>query len=559
MKIAKLKSNRCELCGSARYYLVFRRSSRAQLLNSGGMPNKIVRCMACDLIYAVREVSPSEEKRVHTIEADYRAEESGLRAQAGILLSKISKFKKGGKLLHVGWGSAFFCDEAKRRGWDAEGVELSERASSGTNGTEEHAAGFLMGSRFPNRSFDAVVMPDVLHHLPSPRAVLKEVRRVLKHDGVLYFSTPDIDSIFCRILGSRWWGLNRHHLFYFSAKTAREMLNQAGFRPVARSPFSRIFSLGYWAKRLEAYSPFVHWPVDCLARIGGMGRTLFKVSTGDQVGIVAKVIARIDTIDDDRRAPDAGPPGPRKGKIVAVLPAYNAAKTLERTVDEIPRDCVDEIILVDDGSRDDTLKIAKRLEIPSYAHKRNLGYGANQKTCFEKALERGADIVVMVHPDYQYDPKIIPELVKPIQEGQADAVFGSRMMKGGALEGGMPPWKHNANILLTAFENVMLGTYLTEYHSGFRAYSSSMLRRIPYKVNSNGFVFDTEIIVQILANRYRIEEIPIRTRYFEEASSIRFWPSVAYGLGIVGVLARYTLHRKGVYKSRQFEPVERSP
>ena len=188
-----------------------------------------------------------------------------------------------------------------------------------------------------------------------------------------------------------------------------------------------------------------------------------------------------------------------------------------------------------------------------YVHKKNKGYGANQKTCYKKALEQNADIIVMVHPDYQYDPSIIPKLIEPIQRGRADAVFGSRMMKGGALEGGMPIWKHNVNILLTALENVILGTYLTEYHSGFRAYSADLLKTINFEFNDNQFVFDTEIIVQSLVHHFRIEEVPIQTRYFEEASKIKLLPSILYGLGILWTLFKFILHVKGIYKFRQFE------
>ncbi|OGW91349.1 MAG: glycosyl transferase family 2 [Omnitrophica bacterium RIFCSPHIGHO2_02_FULL_63_14] len=244
--------------------------------------------------------------------------------------------------------------------------------------------------------------------------------------------------------------------------------------------------------------------------------------------------------------------GPRP-RVVAVLPAYNAQSTLERTVTDIDRSVVDEIILVDDSSRDRTVQIAKKLGLKVFEHASNRGYGANQKTCYDKALEAGAEIVIMVHPDYQYDPRIIPQLIGPIARGEADAVFGSRMMKGGALEGGMPLWKHNANILLTAFENMVLGTYLTEYHSGFRAYSARLLRRVNYHANSDGFVFDTEIIVQALANHFKIDEVPIRTRYFEEASSIRLGPSIVYGLGILRVMAGYALHRRGIQRNKKYE------
>ncbi|MBI4436841.1 MAG: glycosyltransferase family 2 protein [Candidatus Omnitrophica bacterium] len=242
----------------------------------------------------------------------------------------------------------------------------------------------------------------------------------------------------------------------------------------------------------------------------------------------------------------------KKKKVTIVLPAYNAAKTLKKTIDDIPPGIADEVLLVDDRSRDETVEIARNLGILFVVHPRNLGYGGNQKTCYAWALEQGADVVVMLHPDYQYDPKVVPELVKPILEDRADAVFGSRMMKGGALEGGMPLWKHNANILLTAIENVVLSTYLTEYHSGFRAYSRKALERIAFKKNSNGFVFDTEIIVQLLIHGFRIEEIPIKTRYFDEASTIGFWPSVLYGLAILKTLSKFLFHRYTFIKFSQF-------
>ena len=239
-------------------------------------------------------------------------------------------------------------------------------------------------------------------------------------------------------------------------------------------------------------------------------------------------------------------------KVIIVLPAYNAGRTLERTVADIPPGVADEVILVDDASDDDTLEVARRLGIPAIRHPSNLGYGANQKTCYAEALRRGADVVVMLHPDYQYDPKVIPELLEPILAGRADAAFGSRMMKGGALEGGMPLWKHNANILLTALENVVLSTYLTEYHSGFRSYTAKLLRSIRFDLNSNGFYFDTEIIVQALMKGFRIEEVPIRTRYFDEASSISFWPSCRYGLGILKTLMKHLLHKRGIMRFAQF-------
>ncbi|MCI0595568.1 MAG: glycosyltransferase family 2 protein [candidate division Zixibacteria bacterium] len=247
-------------------------------------------------------------------------------------------------------------------------------------------------------------------------------------------------------------------------------------------------------------------------------------------------------------------------KVTAVLPAYNAERTLERTVADIPRDWVDEIILVDDASRDGTVALAEKLGLVVIRHAKNRGYGGNQKTCYAEATKRGADVVVMVHPDYQYDPTYIPGLIAPILEEKADAVFGSRMfIRKGALEGRMPYWKFFANIFLTTLANIVLGYQLSEYHSGFRAYSRQLLSNLPLELNSDDFVFDSEIIVQCVAGKYRIAEVPIPTRYFKEASSIGFWKSVKYGLNILWVLLQYRLHRVRLLNFPKYEKVAMAP
>lgn len=240
-------------------------------------------------------------------------------------------------------------------------------------------------------------------------------------------------------------------------------------------------------------------------------------------------------------------------KVIVVLPAYNAAKTLRATLADIPRDFVDEILLVDDASQDDTVAIAEKLGIITIRHERNTGYGGNQKTSYREALKRGADIVIMVHPDHQYDPKYIPQLIKPLKDKKCDAVFGSRMMIGGAaLKGGMPRWKYMANIFLTKLENMVLGLRLTEYHSGFRAYSRDVMVNIPWQLNSDKFVFDTEIIVQMKIHGFKIREIPISTRYFKEASTIGLMSSIKYGLAILVVLGKYIIQRSKLKRYVQF-------
>lgn len=233
-------------------------------------------------------------------------------------------------------------------------------------------------------------------------------------------------------------------------------------------------------------------------------------------------------------------------KIVVVMPAYNAAKTLERTYRDIPHDVIHHIILVDDVSGDETVKVAAQLGIQTFVHQQNRGYGGNQKTCYDEALRYGAQVVVMLHPDYQYDATRIPALIEPILAGEKDLMLGSRFL-GDPLAGGMPRWKYISNRFLTGVENLAFGLHLSEYHTGFRAYSRTLLETIAYHENSDDFVFDQELIGQAVRAGFRIGEIPVPTRYFAEASSVGFRRSVTYGLSTLAVVckhvARMTRHR----------------
>ena len=240
-------------------------------------------------------------------------------------------------------------------------------------------------------------------------------------------------------------------------------------------------------------------------------------------------------------------------KIVVVMPAYNAGRTLRMTYEELPKDTVNLVILVDDGSTDATLEVARQLGLQIFVHNRNYGYGANQKTCYTEALRAGAEIVVMVHPDYQYDPRLLPQIIAPIVAGEADVVLGSRIKSGSALRGGMPWWKYVANRALTTLENRVFGLRLSEYHTGYRAFTREVLETVNFGANSDGFVFDQEIIAQAVAARFRIAEISVPTRYFPEASAASFVASVVYGLRILAVLFWYTLHAWGVRRSRRFD------
>ncbi|MCS6875052.1 MAG: glycosyltransferase family 2 protein [Pyrinomonadaceae bacterium] len=239
-------------------------------------------------------------------------------------------------------------------------------------------------------------------------------------------------------------------------------------------------------------------------------------------------------------------------KIIVVMPAYNAARTLERTVSEIPRDIVDEILLVDDRSSDETVKLAKELRLTTFEHEQNFGYGRNQKTCYREALKRGADIVVMLHPDYQYSPKLIVPMAGMIAYGEYDVVLGSRILGGTALKGGMPLYKYIANRFLTFFQNILIGQKLSEYHTGFRAFRREVLENLPLEENSDDFIFDNQIICQAIFFGYRIGELSCPTRYFPEASSINFGRSVKYGIGVLVTSLEFRLQRMKLVKFRIF-------
>jgi len=253
----------------------------------------------------------------------------------------------------------------------------------------------------------------------------------------------------------------------------------------------------------------------------------------------------------------APPPTPERGsaKVVVVMPAYNAAKTLERTVSAIPRTWVDEVLLVDDSSSDDTVALARSLPLHLIWHPHNVGYGGNQKTCYLEALQRGADVVVMLHPDGQYEPNLIPKLIEPILRGEADLVLGSRFGAPGlARAGGMPWYKIAANRGLTTIENRVLGTELSELHTGYRAYSRELLLTVPFLRNAIDFSFDSEMLMQAAHFGFRIAEVPAASRYFDDASSIGIRPASVYAVKTLWAAGRLALHRRGVWRSRKYRP-----
>ena len=244
-------------------------------------------------------------------------------------------------------------------------------------------------------------------------------------------------------------------------------------------------------------------------------------------------------------------------KIVVVMPAYNAARTIEQTVAEIPMDLVDEIVVTDDASSDETVEVARRLGLRTLVHPQNRGYGANQKTCYAEALRLGADVAVMLHPDYQYTPALIPAMISMLTDGPFDVVLGSRILGGKARAGGMPAYKYFANRLLTATQNLLCGAKLSEYHTGYRAFTREVLERLPLLENSDDFVFDNQMLAQIIHAGFDIGEVTCPAAYFDDASSINFRRSVTYGLGVLGTSLQLFAHRRGWIHARIFDPTGR--
>jgi glycosyltransferase involved in cell wall biosynthesis len=239
-------------------------------------------------------------------------------------------------------------------------------------------------------------------------------------------------------------------------------------------------------------------------------------------------------------------------KVIVVMPAYNAEKTLEKTYSEIPQEYVDEIILVDDASQDRTADISKKLNIHTVTHSRNRGYGGNQKTCYKEALKRRADVVVMIHPDYQYTPRLLVAMASLIAIGQYDIVLGSRILCNGALRGGMPVYKYFANRILTAIQNILLRMKLSEYHTGYRAFSQKVLLNLPLEENSDDFIFDNQMLAQSIYFGYSIGEISCPARYFSEASTINFWRSIRYGIGVLKTSVQFFFQQMGLFQYNIF-------
>jgi 2-polyprenyl-3-methyl-5-hydroxy-6-metoxy-1,4-benzoquinol methylase len=505
-----------------------------------GRHGDLLSCRECGTVH---QPALPEGAALHDLYRDmrddaYLDEEAGRRASAARLLALIAGHVPGGRLLDVGCGHGLLLDEARRRGFDVMGLELSRAAVGHARDTLGLDVRALALEDFDDAErFDVVVLADVLEHLEDPADAIERCSRLLAPDGVLCLVTPDPSSLTARVAGRRWWGYLPAHACLVPRATLRELLAAHGLFVATDVPLVRSFSARRWVRGLGERAGAAQRPLEALAaRLPA--RSALSLTLGDERVVVAHRIAV-------RRSPEPllRPRG-LGHTVTLVLPAYNATRTIPAVVAEIPVDAADRALLVDDSSADATTEVALAHGLDVLRHPRNRGYGAGQKTGYARALLDGADVVVMVHADNQYDPALVPALAAPILEGRADMVIGSRLLDDRAIAGGMPRWKWLGNRMLTGIENRVFGERLSEYHTGFRAFSAPLLRAIPFLRNSDDFVFDQQIFAQVLALGARVVEVPIPTRYFREASSVDLPTSVRYGVQTLGVLARFAVDRR---------------
>lgn len=476
-------------------------------------------------------------------DAAYLDEAAGRRATANRLLDLVGRYRAGGRLLDVGCGHGLLVDEAAKRGWDAIGIELSADAAAYARdrlGLDVRES-TLDGLQADPGSFDAIVMADVIEHLDDPQAAIDRCHELLAPDGVLLVVTPDPASPTARIAGPRWWGYLPAHTYLLPRHTLRELLSARGLVISEDVPLTRSFSARYWFSGLAERGG----PVGRIA--AAVGRAVPRKATlslplGDERVVLAHKVRVQKPADPLVR--DRG--GDRR--VHVVLPAYRAADTVALVAHEMPVPAADRALLVDDQSPDHTVQAALREGFDVLRHPRNRGYGANQQTCYVRAALDGADVVVMVHADNQYDPALVAKMVRPILDGAADVVIGSRLLEDETIAGGMPRWKWVGNRFLTGIENRAFRRRFSEYHTGYRAFSTDFLRSVAFLRNDDGFVFDQQIFAQIVAHDARVVELAIPTRYFLEASSVSFRTSVWYGLRTLAVLARFRLDESGRWR-----------
>jgi SAM-dependent methyltransferase len=514
--------------------------SFAPSLHETGRHGDLLACVECGTVQ--QPLLPAGDE-LHELYRDmrddaYLSEEAGRRATAMHLLDLIAARVDRGRLLDVGCGHGLLLDEARSRGYETVGLELSRSAARharealGLDVREAPVEDFA-----DDEGFDVVVLADVLEHLDDPVGAVQRCARLLRNGGVLCVVTPDPSSVTARLAGRRWWGFVPAHACLLPRATLRELLAARGLVISTDVPLVRSFSARRWTSGLAERLGPVRGPLERLADRLPESASLSLALHDERVVIAHRV--------DVQRAPqpllrDRG----AGATVTLVLPAYEATRTIPDVTAEIPVHAADRALLVDDASHDDTASVALAHGLDVIRHPHNRGYGAGQKTGYTRALLEGADVIVMVHADGQYAPGLVPEMVAPILEGRADMVIGSRLLRDRAIAGGMPRWKWLGNRLLTGIENRAFGVSLSEYHTGYRAFSAELLRSIPFLRNSDDFVFDQQIFAQVLARGARVVEVAIPTRYFLEASSVDLATSIRYGVQTLGVLGRFMVDRR---------------
>src|SRR3954468_18004353 len=479
---------------------------------------------------------------------DYLAEEAGRRATAVRLLDLVGPFVPGGRLLDVGCGPGLLLDEARARGYETVGLELSRASAQHGRDTLGLDVRELALEDFEDdRAFDVVVLADVIEHLDDPVAGIARCAALLRPGGVLCVVTPDPSSPTARLAGARWWGFVPAHTCLLPRATLRELVAAAGLVVSTDVPLVRTFSARRWVEGLAERLGPVSAPLDAAAR-RLPGRASLSLSLGDERVVLAHRVEVQQPAEPLVR--DRG--GERS--VDVVLPASHAVRTVPDVVEEMPVQAADRALLVDDSSGDETTAVALAHGLEVLRTPANRGYGGSQKTGYARALNDGADAIVMVHGDNQYDPGLIGEMVEPILDGRADMVIGSRLLDDRAIAGGMPRWKWLGKRLLTGIENAGFGIEFSQYHTGYRAFSAGLLRSIAFLRNSDEFVFDQQIFAQVIAREASVVEIPIPTRYFREASSVDFVTSMRYARKTLWVLARFRAHRRGVRWALLCEP-----
>jgi len=508
-----------------------------------GEHGALLRCRSCGAVQQPGLPSGAELHDLYREMADdaYLGEEGGRRATARRVLELIGRRVPAGRLLDVGCGHGLLLDEARRMGYDVLGLELSRAAAGhardvlGLPVEEEPVEAFADAA--PDR-FDAIVLADVIEHLEDPAAAFDACAALLADGGVLCVITPDPSAPLARAAGARWWGYVPAHTCLLPGRTVRELLGARGLLISDDVALVRSFALRYWLAGLSERGGRAGAVLRRLAATR-LGARRVSLALGDERVVLAHrvgVVRPPEPLAADR----GGSP-----RVTVVLPAYRAAETIAAVAREMPVAVVDRVLLVDDASPDATPDVALREGFELLRLPANRGYGANQKAGYARALLDGADIIVMVHADNQYDPSLVERMVRPLEAGIADVVMGSRLLEDEAIAGGMPRWKWVGNRALTAVENVAFRRGFSEYHTGYRAYSADFLRRVAFLRNSDDFVFDQEMFAQIVASKSHVVELPIPTRYFLEASSVSFRASVRYGLETLWVLVRFRMHERG--------------